>query len=167
MLNSIAFLDRDGVINIEKGYVYRIEDFEWVEEAKEAIKHLKDLNYLVIVVTNQSGISRDFYKEEDVISLHKYINSELKKFDTKIDDFYYSPYHPDFKKNKYIELAHLRKPDTGMLELADKKWKMNKKKSFLIGDKKSDIECAARYGINGHLFKNGSLLSFVKEIINL
>ena len=165
MLNSVAFLDRDGVINIDKGYVYKIKDFEWITDAKKAIKYLKDLNYVVIVVTNKSGLSRGFYSEEDIHKLHDFINKELSKIGTLIDEFFYSPYHPDFKNKKYNELVHLRKPNTGMLELADKKWGINKKESFLIGDKESDIECALRYGINGHLFKNGSLLNFVKQIV--
>ena len=88
MLKSIVFLDRDGVINVDKGYVFKIKDFEWIDEARNAIKYLKQLNYIIIIVTNQSGITRKYYTEDDVMLLHKYINSELEKINTRIDDFF-------------------------------------------------------------------------------
>jgi D-glycero-D-manno-heptose 1,7-bisphosphate phosphatase len=164
MLNPTAFLDRDGVINIDKGYVYKIDDFEWMPDSKEAIKFLKKKNYLVIVVTNQSGISREYYNEHDVDVLHGYINNELRQFGAKVDDFYFSPFHPEVNNKKYEHLSHLRKPNTGMLELAKKKWNIDKSKSFMIGDKLSDIDCASRFGIGGHLYEGGSLLEFVKKL---
>tara|TARA_B110000483_G_C17739129_1_gene367838 strand:- start:46 stop:540 length:495 start_codon:yes stop_codon:yes gene_type:complete len=164
MLNPTVFLDRDGVINIDKGYVYKIEDFEWNTHSKEAIKYLKKANYLVIVITNQSGISREYYTENDVNFLHNFINNELNQIGVEIDDFYYSPFHPDITNQKYSHLSHLRKPNIGMLELADKKWKIDKTKSFMIGDKDIDVQCAKNFGINGYLYKGGSLLDFVKSI---
>ena len=164
MLKPAAFLDRDGVINIEKGYVYKVEDFEWVHEAKEAIKYLNSNNYHVFVVTNQSGISRGYYTKKDVENLHNYINRELYKINAHIDEFYYSPYHPDSDNKEYKTMAHLRKPETGMLELAEKQWKIIKDESFMIGDMPHDIECAKRFGINGHIFKGGSLLELIKNI---
>ena len=85
---SAVFLDRDGVINIDKGYVYRIDDFEWIDGAKEAIKYLKDKNYLVFVATNQSGITRGYYKESDVEILHDFIRAELRKIKAGIDEFF-------------------------------------------------------------------------------
>ena len=106
-----------------------------------------------------------YYGEKDVEKLHKYINSELLKIDTSIDEFFYSPFHPDIKNDKYEKLKSLRKPNIGMLEMAVNKWPVNIKDSFLIGDKDSDIECANNFGIQGFLYKEGSLLNFVKEII--
>ena len=79
MLKPAVFFDRDGVLNIEKGYVYKISDFVWIEGAKEAIKYLNGKDYLVFVVTNQSGISRNYYSEKDVIELHQFMSDELKK----------------------------------------------------------------------------------------
>ena len=166
MLRPAAFLDRDGVINKEKGYLYRIDDFEWIEGAKESIKYLNDNGYYVFVVTNQSGISKGYYSEEDVIYLHNYINNELKSINAHIDEFFYSPFHPDNTKD-YLNLSHLRKPDTGMLKLAATKWSIDKSNSFLIGDKLTDIECAEKFLIRGHLFKNGNLLKFIKFSENL
>ena len=166
MLRPAAFLDRDGVINKEKGYLYKIDDFEWIEGAKESIKYLNDNGYYVFVVTNQSGIAKGYYSEEDVIYLHNYINNELKSINAHIDEFFYSPFHPDNTKD-YLNLSHLRKPDTGMLKLAATKWSIDKSNSFLIGDKLTDIECAEKFLIRGHLFKNGNLLKFIKFSENL
>lgn len=166
MHKPAVFLDRDGVINVDKGYVYRIEDFEWIDGAQEAIKFLNSKNYFVFVVTNQSGISRGFYDENDVKKLHVYINSELDKNNAYIDEFFYSPYHPDGIKKQYDRLSKLRKPETGMLELAASKWNIKKEKSFLIGDMPHDIECAKQFGIKGFMFDKSNLLKFVKKIIN-
>ncbi len=165
MSRPAVFLDRDGVINLDKEYVYKISDFEWVEDSKEAIKYIKNKGFFVFVVTNQSGISRGYYDEKDVEKLHAYINSELLKIDTLVDEFFYSPFHPNIKNDKYEKFKNLRKPNIGMLEIAVKKWPVIIKDSFLIGDKDSDIECANNFGIEGFLYKEGSLLNFVKEII--
>lgn len=165
MNNAAVFLDRDGVINKDNGYVYRIDDFIWINGAKEAIKFLKEKGFKIFVVTNQSGISRGFYDENDVDSLHKFINSELSKHETSIDEFFLSPYHPEVKNYKYDHLSHLRKPETGMLELACTKWQINKKYSFLIGDQKTDMLCARNFGIKGFLFEGGNLYDFVSKLV--
>ena len=166
MLKPAAFLDRDGVINKDKEYVYKIEDFDWIEGAQESIKFLNENNYHVFVVSNQSGISRNLYTEEDVLYLHEHINAELKKIDAYIDEFFISPYHPRFP-DKFKNLANLRKPNTGMLEMAESRWLIDKKNSFLIGDKTSDIECAINYGIRGYLFNNTNLFEFIKQTKNI
>ena len=166
MLKPAAFLDRDGVINKEKGYVYQVDDFDWIEGARESIKYLNDKNFFVFVITNQSGIARGYYSEKDVILLHKFINNELKNIEAYIDEFFISPYHPD-NENEYLHLSHLRKPETGMLDLAASKWPIDKSKSFLIGDKVTDIECAEKFSIKGHLYKNGNLLDFIKSSIGI
>tara|TARA_Y100000768_G_C23906095_1_gene647608 strand:- start:493 stop:990 length:498 start_codon:yes stop_codon:yes gene_type:complete len=165
MSKPAIFLDRDGVINVDKKYVYKISDFEWIQGSKKAIKYIKDRNYYVFVVTNQSGITRGYYNERDVEILHNYINKELRKIDTQIDEFFYSPYHPEISNLKYENMQHLRKPNTGMLELAQKKWKFDKQNTLMIGDSASDMECAKNYGIKGLLFESGSLLEFIKRII--
>ncbi len=164
MINKPAcFFDRDGVLNIDKGFVYKYEDFEWIEGAIDAIKFLKENDYYIFVVTNQSGIARGMYSIEDVNILHQSINTHLMKHGTKIDDFFISPSHPDFK-NKFSNLFNLRKPETGMLDLAFKKWKFDKEKSFLLGDKLTDIECAEKFGIKGFLYEDGNLCTFLKSI---
>ena len=163
-MKPAVFLDRDGVINHDKGYVHEIKDLEWILDAKETILYLNSKNYFVFVVTNQSGLARGFYSENDVRIFHSFINSELKKIGANVHEFFYSPFHPDFPLKKYSHLAHLRKPRTGMLELAMNKWNFDKEKSFLIGDKKTDIQCAINFGIDGYLYKEGILLQFVKAI---
>ena len=166
MLKPAAFLDRDGVINKEKEYLYKIKDFEWIKGSQESIKFLNDNNYYVFVVSNQSGIARGLYSEKDVFNLHRFITKELKKIDAYIDEFFISPYHPMFP-DKFKNLSHLRKPRSGMLEIAESKWPIEKKSSFLIGDKESDIECANNYGIRGHLFNSGNLFDFIKRVENI
>ncbi len=162
MLKPAAFLDRDGVINKEKDYVFRIQDFEWMDGSRESIKYLNESNYHVFIVSNQSGIARGLYTEKDVKYLHKHVNIELKKINAHIDEFFISPYHPMYP-DKFKDLMHLRKPNTGMLEIAESKWSIEKKGSFLIGDKKTDVDCAANFGIRGHLYDSGNLLDFIKR----
>ena len=157
-----CFMDRDGVINVEKGYLFKEKDFEWIDGAIDAIKYLTDKGYLTFVVTNQSGIARGYYTENDVIRLHKFINSELEKRGTRINEFFYSPFHPEFS-DKFVELSHLRKPDIGMLEIAFQKWNFDISKSFMIGDQDTDIICANKFGIKGLLYKSGNLLEFIKQ----
>ncbi len=166
MLKPAAFLDRDGVINKEKGFVYKIYDFEWIQGSRESIKYLNQNNYHVFVISNQSGIARGLYAEKDVLCLHEYISKELKKTGAYIDEFFISPYHPMFP-DKFTNLSHLRKPSTGMLEMASSRWSIKKNSSFLIGDKETDIECAANYGIRGHLYDKGNLLDFIKKSENI
>lgn len=160
------FLDRDGVLNVDRGYIYKIDDFEWILDAEKAVKYIKKNGYYIFIITNQSGIARGYYTENDVKTLHSFIQKKLNLTDSKIDDFFYSPYHPSGKTDEYDHLKNLRKPETGMLELAFKKWPIDKENSHLIGDKKTDILCGKNFGIKSHLFKGGSLLKFVMEILN-
>lgn len=163
-IKPAIFLDRDGTINVDKGYVYKKKDFEWIEGAKEAIKLFNDKGYYVFVVTNQSGIGRGFYNKEDVEYLHTCINKDLSKIKARIDEFFYSPYHNSDKTNKFDHLKNLRKPNTGMLDLACEKWPVNRKMSLLIGDSESDIECARNFGIKGFLFNEKNIFKFVEKI---
>lgn len=168
MLRPAAFLDRDGTLNVDKGYVHKIEQFEWIETAKESIKFLNDKNYLVFVITNQSGIGRGYYADSDVVKLHNYMNQDLKKISAKIDDFFYSPYHPEGIENKYNHLKNLRKPNIGMLELAFCKWNIDKDKSFMIGNMPHDVECGNRFGIQSYLYNNNecSILNLIQQNLN-
>ena len=154
-----VFLDRDGVINKDIGFLHKINDFEWIEGAKESIKFLKDSGFLVIVITNQSGVGRGFYSEKDVEYLHKWINDQLKKEKTKIDDFFFSTDLPNSGENSD------RKPSPKMIIHAAEKHKLDLKQCFLIGDKSSDIKAAENAGILGFLFKKGNLLDKVKKIL--
>lgn len=139
MGNKAVFLDRDGTINIDKGYIYRKEDFQFIDGSIDAIKQLKENNYKIIVVTNQSGVARGYYNEDDVIELHKYINKKLEAYDCSIDAFYYCPHHPNALIDKYKINCSCRKPKSGMLELAVKEFNLIPEECWMIGDKESDI----------------------------
>lgn len=141
-MNKAAFFDRDGTINVEKNYLYKVEDFEFIEGIPELIKKYNDEGYIVIVVTNQAGIARGYYTEEDMNILHRYINEQLAKIGAHIDAFYFCPHHPDITGE-----CNCRKPKTGMLEKAINDWNIDVTKSILYGDKPWDIEAGDKCGI--------------------
>lgn len=143
-----VFLDRDGVICKEKHHLYKCEDFEFIEGVPEAIEKLREKGYLIFVITNQAGVAKGLYTEEDVNTLHTYMLEKLQDI-THIDGIYYCPYHEDGTVEKYKRYSHDRKPSPGMIEKAVTDMKkqgieIDLKKSILIGDKLSDIEA----GIN-------------------
>ncbi len=157
-----AFLDRDGVLNVDKGYLFRSEDFEWIPGAIEAVKRLNDRGYLVFVVTNQSGVARGYYGEEDVIRLHNWMNGELAKHGAHIDKFYYCPHYTEGPASGYVKACQCRKPLPGLILAALAEWNIDREKSFLIGDKDSDIAAAAAAGIKGYKFAAGNLAEFLQ-----
>ena len=157
-------MDRDGVINEDSGYVHKIKEFIWKKNLIKAIKYLNDNNFYVFIVTNQAGVSRGYYKENDVIKLHQWLSYELNKKGAYIDDFFYSLYHESSKKKFTHREKKLRKPDTGMIKLAMSKWKILSKKSIVIGDKETDIEMAKRANLKSYLMKDKTnLLKVVKQ----
>lgn len=165
---KIAFLDRDGVINSSKynnGYIGNIKQFKWVNGAIKTIKFLKRKKYKIVVVTNQSGVARGFFKIRDVYKIHLFIQKELKKNFVKIDAFYFCPFHKNGIIKKYKKNSPLRKPNIGMFRLAQKKWNIDKNNSFMIGDQKTDMEFAKRARIKGYLFNQKNLYKFIKECI--
>ena len=165
---KIAFLDRDGVINSSSSnncYVGSLKYFKWVPGAIKAIKFLNDKNYKVVVVTNQSGIARGFFTIKDVRKIHSYIQKKLKKNGAKIDAFYFCPFHKDGIIKRFRKNSILRKPNIGMFLLAKRKWNVDKKNSFMIGDQKTDMEFAKRAKIKGYLFNQKNLYQFIKKKI--
>jgi D-glycero-D-manno-heptose 1,7-bisphosphate phosphatase len=160
-----VFFDRDGVLNKDKDYLYRIEELEWIEGAREAVAYLTHLGYCIFVVTNQSGIARGYYKEEDMQRLHEHMAREIAAAGGKITKFYYCPHLPNGKVAKYAIECDCRKPKPGLLMQAMSEYNICKESSFLIGDKKRDIESAEAAGIRGYLYENGNLLEFVKKIL--
>jgi len=166
MIYKVAFLDRDGVINksnIQDGYIGRIKYFKFVPGSIKAISYLKKLNYKVVVVSNQSGIARGFFKITDVYKIHKYLQSTLKKKGTKIDKILFCPFHKDGIVKKYKKLSKLRKPEIGMFNLINNIWKVDKKQSFIIGDQQSDMQFAKKSGIKGYYFNKKNLYEFIKS----
>ena len=159
-----AFLDRDGVLNQDKGFIRRPGEFLWIDGAMEAVQHLNSLGYLVFVVTNQSGVARGYYDEKDVKRLHRWINEELGKIGAHVDAFYYCPHHPEATEHAYRRACECRKPSPGMLLQAMAEWPVQRSGSFLIGDQRRDIEAAEAAEIPGHLFEGGNLLEAVRLI---
>jgi D-glycero-D-manno-heptose 1,7-bisphosphate phosphatase len=163
---KIAFLDRDGVINsnkFNKGYIGSLKYFRWVPGAIKAIKYLNKKNYKVVVLTNQSGVARGFFTIKDVRKIHSYIQKKLKENGAKIDAFYFCPFHKDGIIKRFKKNSILRKPNIGMFRLVKKKWKIDKKKSFMIGDQKTDMKFAKRAKIKGYLFNQKNLYQFIKK----
>ena len=163
---NIAFLDRDGVINLKNfnnGYIGSLKHFRWVKGAIKAIKFLNKKNYKVIVVTNQSGVARGFFKIKDVKKIHSYIQKKLNDNDAKIDKFYFCPFHKDGIIKRYKKRSSLRKPNIGMFRLVQKRWNIDKKNSFMIGDQKTDMEFAKKAKIKGYLFNQDNLYKFIKS----
>ena len=160
IMNSIAkrpavFLDRDGTINLEKDYLYRIEDFEFIPGVPQAIKRLKKSGYLVIVVTNQSGVARGYFSLDDVAQLHEYIQKQLAAAGAGIDAFYVCPHHPEKGLGEYLKKCDCRKGQPGLLIQAGADLGLDLQKSFMIGDKLADIEAAENAGCQPILVLTG------------
>jgi histidinol-phosphate phosphatase family protein len=161
-----AFLDRDGVLNEDHGYTHRVDDLVWMPGAREAIRLLNDRGYRVIVVTNQAGVARGFYDEDAIEIFHAGMQAQLAEAGAFVDAFYHCPYHADGKVPAYTVEDHPdRKPNPGMILRALEDWHVDKDKSFLIGDKPSDMEAARRVGLPGHLYAGGNLQALVSDII--
>ncbi|MEN3167624.1 HAD family hydrolase [Gluconobacter sp. OJB] len=159
-----AFLDRDGVINVDVGYPHLIKTFRFIPGAPEAIKALNIAGYQVIVVSNQSGVARGLFTEEAVRLFNQHITQSLAPFGARIDAFYFCPYYPNAVVERYRADHHERKPHPGMIERAARELNLDLTRSFLIGDRETDIQAAAAAGIIGYLFKGDNLFSFLKSI---
>lgn len=161
-LKPALFLDRDGVLNEDRGFVHRWEDFVWIAGARETVATFNRAGWLVIVVTNQSGVGRGYYAEEDVHILHERMRQDLAAVGAHIDAFYHAPQHPEAPVEAYRHPdPPLRKPNPGMILQALQDWPIDRDASFLVGDKASDLEAALRAGIRGVLFDGGDLRAFL------
>lgn len=160
-----AFFDRDGVLNVDKSYLYKIEDLEWIDGAKEALAYLTQQGYTIFVVTNQSGIARGYYSVDDMNKLHDFMAQQVAAAGGKIEKFYYCPHLPEGKIAEYAVECDCRKPKPGLILRAFEEYDIDKDNAFLIGDKPRDVESAEAAGIKGYLFSGGNLLNFVKEIV--
>ena len=156
-----AFLDRDGVLNRDTGYVHSPSQLEWMPGADEAVRHLNEAGYHIFVVTNQAGVAHGLYEEDDIHRLHAWMNEELGRKGARVDAFYHCPYHPEGKVAAYRRVSPDRKPAPGMLLRAREQWPIDWSRSFLIGDRESDMGAAAAAGVAGHLFLGGDLLAFL------
>lgn len=138
-INKALFLDRDGILMEDLGYVGSIDRVKIKKEFINIVKYAKEKGFITIVVTNQAGVSYGYYDEDDVKKVHLYIYEEYKKCGALIDDFYYCPYHIKSDNKKYNIISMLRKPEAGMYLLAAKKYNIDLSKSFMIGDRDTDI----------------------------
>ena len=159
-----AFLDRDGVINYDYGYVHKKKDFKFKKGVIEGLKYLSRKNYLIFLVTNQAGIAKGIFKEKDFIQLQSFISKKLLKYNIMINDVQYSPYHPKGKILKFRKKSKLRKPGNQMIKNILSKFIINKKKSFMIGDKLSDKICADKSNIK-FFYAEENFKTLIKKII--
>ena len=157
------FLDRDGILFNDTGYIGRYEDVTWIAGAKDLVRHFNRARWFVVVVTNQSGVSRGYFTMDDVNALHQAMLDELNQDSLKIDAIYTCPYHPQGLVQAYCDDHYDRKPKPGMIEAAISDLNIDASRSFLLGDKPSDVEAAHRAGMRGYLFPGGNLLCFAQE----
>lgn len=138
-MNKAIFLDRDGTLNIDHGYVHEIDNFKFIDGAIDALRELKKMGYMLVLVTNQSGIARGYFSEEQFLQLTEWMDWSLAEQDVDFDGIYYCPHHPE-GKGEYKEECDCRKPKSGMLLQAIKELKIDPRKSVMVGDKVDDLK---------------------------
>jgi len=167
-MNQAVFLDRDGVITQDPpNYAHRPDQLKLIPGSAEAIRILNENNFKVIVISNQSGVARGYYREKDVEIFNCAMKEELKKKNAYIDAIYYCPHHPDAKIEAYKVNCNCRKPKSGMLKRAEKELSINLKQSFMIGDKRTDIEAGKRAGCKTIMVLTGQGKEEMKKESNI
>jgi D-glycero-D-manno-heptose 1,7-bisphosphate phosphatase len=164
-LRPAVFLDRDGTLNEDFGYVHRFEDFRWLPGARDAIRRLNGAGVYVFVVTNQSGVARGLFGEDAVTALHAHMREALHEVGAGIDDFRYCPHHPDMGIGFYRRVCACRKPAPGMILDLMAHWPINKAASVMIGDKTIDVEAGRAAGITAERVRSGELEGFVDRFL--
>jgi len=162
-MKKAIFLDRDGTINVEKDYIYKSEDLVFEEGTIKALKTFKNLGYILIVISNQSGIARGYFTEEDLNIFNNNMNEILKRNGIEITEFYCCPHHPD-GIGEYKKVCECRKPNNKMIEDAIKKYNIAREKSYMIGDKTSDIGAGLKSNLKTVLVKTGYGLKDMEKI---
>lgn len=142
-----AFLDRDGVINHDHGYVHRVDDFDFIPGVFTACRQLLELDYRLIIVTNQAGIGRGYYTEADFQALTEWMRQQFLKEGVEITAVYHCPFHPEAKLSEYRQVSPYRKPGPQMLLDAAQQHKVDLRASFVVGDKPSDIAAGRAAGV--------------------
>lgn len=160
-----AFLDRDGVLNEDDDFVFRPERLRLVPGAPEAVRRLNQAGYLVVVVTNQSGVARGLFDEAAMGRFHDHLRAELGRRGARLDAIYACPYHPEATVARYRADHPDRKPRPGMILRALAELPIRFTGSFLVGDKARDLQAAEAAGLPGHLFPGGDLDAFVAGIL--
>lgn len=152
MARPAVFVDRDGTLNVEKTYLYRFEDWEWIPGAVEAIKAFNEAGFLVIVISNQAGVARGMYSEADINLLHVRVDDELRRLGARIDAYYYCPHHPEFTEER---TCNCRKPAPGLLFRAADELVIDLSRSWMIGDKLIDVEAGQAANLPTILVRTG------------
>ena len=160
-----VFFDRDGVLNHDSGYTFEADRLRWIDGAREAVKSVNDVGYFAFVVTNQSGVARGLYEESHVQALHRWMADDMATIGAHIDAFEYCPDHPDGTIERYRRVNERRKPGPGMITDLLGRFPVDAARSFLIGDKPSDIEAANAAGLKGHFFPGGDLEAFIRRYL--
>ncbi len=157
-MNKAIFLDRDGTINVDFGYVYKTEDLEFLPGVVEALQIFQELGYLLIIITNQSGIGRGYFTLEDAEGFNQAMSQELKKHGIVISNFFTCPHAPE-------EKCECRKPSPHLVMEAIKQYKITPDESYMFGDKKSDVECGENSGVKSFLITpEHSLLYWANQL---
>lgn len=162
--NRVIFLDRDGTINAEDGYITRIEQLRLYEGTIEALKILKSMGYRIVIVSNQAGVAKGLLTENELIIINKFLLSMLGEEGIFIDALYYCPHHPEAVIPEYKKECECRKPKVGMIRKAEKELKVVAKNAYMIGDKLTDIELAYNFGGKGILLLTGYGSEELKKI---
>lgn len=165
-MNKAVFLDRDGTINVEKNYLHKIEDFEFIPGVIEGLRLLQDAKFLLIIITNQSGIGRGYYTEEDFHKLNNWMLENLKKHGVNISKVYYCPHLPNAAIKKYRIDCDCRKPKLGMYNQAIKEWKIDLQASYVIGDKIRDCAICEKTLCRGFLVGENEKEQVRKNVMN-
>jgi len=158
-------LDRDGVLNVDHGYVGTRQRWDWVEGALDAVKFATDHGWHVFIITNQSGVARGYYSEEDVAKLMNWASDEVRRYGGTIDDWRTCPYHPEATVPAYRRASEWRKPRPGMVVSLIATWGLTPSHCLLVGDKSIDLEAARNAGIHGELFPGGDLAGFLRPLL--
>ncbi len=163
-MNKAVFLDRDGTINVDKNYLYRKEDFELLPHTIEALRLLQNAGFLLVVITNQSGIARGYYTEEQFMKLNQWMIENFRTKGITIDAVYYCPHHPQAKIEQYRRNCNCRKPKTELFETAVRDLNIDLAKSFAIGDRLRDCCICQKSNCRGFVIGNTESLDTIQKI---
>lgn len=165
-MNKAIFLDRDGTINVDKGYIYKKEDFEFLPNVKEALYEFQKMGYLLIIVTNQSGIARGYYTEEEYIELARWMKLELSKENIYIKKEFYCPHHENAIIESYRKKCECRKPSLGMYKKAIEEFDLDPSECIAVGDKFRDCAVALELPMNAFLIGNNEKNEVINAVKN-
>ena len=149
--NKAVFLDRDGTINVDNHYVYRVADFKYIDGVLDALKELTNMGYILVVITNQSGIARGYYSEKEYIAIDEWMKKDLLDKGIKITKSYYCPHYKNGSIKDYSIECNCRKPKTGLFWKAMEELNINMNRSFSVGDKLRDLSVCKESGVKGIL----------------